>query len=119
MLSLSNTEEIIMHAIWTSERDIAAQYLIHKLNDRYGKDYARTTVLTFVDRIERKGYLSTYRKGRLSYITPSISLEEYRTTLIKSACTLFFHDNRIEMIQSLLTEQELSSEEKEKLREYL
>ena len=41
MLSLSNTEEIIMHAIWTSERDIAAQDLIHKLNDRYGKDYAR------------------------------------------------------------------------------
>ena len=43
---LSVCETLIMRQIWAYEGDIPVQTLIVKLNEEYGKNYARTTVVT-------------------------------------------------------------------------
>ena len=51
---LSPCEALIMKLIWEAPQDIPVQELIDQLRDDYGKDYARTTVVTFVGKLDRK-----------------------------------------------------------------
>lgn len=46
--TLSSTEELIMKAVWECGQDAPVQELIRVLREKYGKDYARTTVVTFL-----------------------------------------------------------------------
>ena len=64
MGDLSACETMIMKVIWDAKEDIALQDLIRELADRYKKNYARTTVVTFVHKIVDKGFATTYRKGK-------------------------------------------------------
>ena len=47
---ISGCESLIMKIVWDTEGDVSTQDLIRILNERFGKDYARTTVVTFVQR---------------------------------------------------------------------
>ena len=45
---LSVCEAPIMKIIWESNPDISVPELVKQLNEQYGKEYARTTVVTFL-----------------------------------------------------------------------
>ena len=52
---LSACETLIMKVVWDAKEDIAVQELIVQLKEQYGKDYARTTVVTFLGKMADKG----------------------------------------------------------------
>ena len=81
---LSESESVIMRAVWDSEEDISIPDLIDVLREKYGKEYARTTVVTFLLKISDKRFVRTYRKGKLSYAHPLVSKEEYRKVLTRN-----------------------------------
>lgn len=81
---LSNSESIIMRTVWDSEGDISIPDLIVALKEKHGKEYARTTVATFLTKISDKRYARTYRMGVLSYARALISKEEYRKILTRN-----------------------------------
>lgn len=60
-----------------------------KLRD-YGKDYARTTVVTFLMKIEVKGYLTTCRKGISSYVRALKGKEEYKEKLLRDMVDFWY-----------------------------
>lgn len=64
---LSPCEALIMKLIWEAPQDIPVQELIDQLRDDYGKDYARTTVVTFVGKLKDKRFVDTYRKRKGSF----------------------------------------------------
>ena len=65
---LSPCEALIMKLIWEAPQDIPVQELIDQLRDDYGKDYARTTVVTFVGRRTRDLLIHTVKERQLSFI---------------------------------------------------
>lgn len=66
---LSPCEALIMKLIWEAPQDIPVQELIDQLRDDYGKDYARTTVVTFVGKLKDKRLLiHTVKERQLSFI---------------------------------------------------
>ena len=69
---LSPCEALIMKLIWEAPQDIPVQELIDQLRDDYGKDYARTTVVTFVGKLKDKRFVDTYRKGKAVDMVASI-----------------------------------------------
>lgn len=69
---LSPCEALIMKLIWEAPQDIPVQELIDRLRDDYGKDYARTTVVTFVGKLKDKRFVDTYRKGKAVDMVASI-----------------------------------------------
>ena len=68
MGELSGCECLIMKTIWDVREGIAVQDLIRELAVRYDKNYARTTVVTFLHKMAEKGFVSTYRKWKSSYV---------------------------------------------------
>ena len=57
---LSVCEAPIMKIIWESNPDISVPELVKQLNEQYGKEYARTTVVTFLTRMAGNAAPGTY-----------------------------------------------------------
>lgn len=74
---LTIQEQIIMKQIWAKEGDISLKELIESVPYDYekGDHYNRNTIATFVRRLKRKGYVTTYHQKRECYIHPLHSIE--------------------------------------------
>lgn len=59
---LSGSEAMVMKAVWDAGEDISVPDLMIALKEKYGKDYARTTVQTFLLKMIGKGFVQIYRR---------------------------------------------------------
>ena len=116
---LSVCEAPIMKIIWESNPDISVPELVKQLNEQYGKEYARTTVVTFLTRMAGKGYITTQRRGRISYVHEIKSEQEYKQQLAQKEIEFWFHGSMAEFAQTLCAAAPLTHEECQKLRRLL
>ena len=116
---LSVCEAPIMKIIWESNPDISVPELVKQLNEQYGKEYARTTVVTFLTRMAGKGYITTQRRGRISYVHAIKSEQEYKQQLVQKEIEFWFHGSMAEFAQTLCAAAPLTHEECQKLRRLL
>ena len=116
---LSVCEAPIMKIIWESNPDISVPELVKQLNEQYGKEYARTTVVTFLTRMAGKGYIATQRRGRISYVHAIKSEQEYKQQLAQKEIEFWFHGSMAEFAQTLCAAAPLTHEECQKLRRLL
>ena len=116
---LSVCEAPIMKIIWESNPDISVPELVKQLNEQYGKEYARTTVVTFLTRMAGKGYITTQRRGRISYEHAIKSEQEYKQQLAQKEIEFWFHGSMAEFAQTLCAAAPLTHEECQKLRRLL
>lgn len=116
---LSVCEAPIMKIIWESNPDISVPELVKQLNEQYGKKYARTTVVTFLTRMAGKGYITTQRRGRISYVHAIKSEQEYKQQLAQKEIEFWFHGSMAEFAQTLCAAAPLTHEECQKLRRLL
>lgn len=119
MGDLSACETMIMKVIWDAKEDIALQNLIRELAERYDKNYARTTVVTFVHKIADKGFVTTYRKGKAAYIHPEVSLASYRNDLLTQQTNFWFDGQPSKMLEAWCANNTLTDAEAEKIKELL
>ena len=61
---ISTCERMVMKVVWESEEALDLANVMSRVNEEFSKDWKPQTVSTFLARLVRKGYLSTYRKGR-------------------------------------------------------
>jgi predicted transcriptional regulator len=116
---ISGCETLIMKIVWDSESDISTPELIDALRIRYGKDYARTTVVTFLQRLAEKGFVKTYRKGRVAYVHPVKTEKEYMTKFLSEAEDFWFQGDSSHLMAALCDTKKLSKDEIERIRELL
>lgn len=116
---LSTCETNIMRAIWNAEEDISIPDLTEVLKVEYEKDYARTTVVTFLLRLSNKRYVSTYRKGRLSYAHALITEEEYVTMLAKRETDYWYKGMVSNFLAAFCRDRKLDKEDVKRIREML
>lgn len=117
--NLSASETTIMKAIWDAGKDISIPDLIEVLRTDYGKDYARTTVVTFLLKLSDKGFVRTYRKGKLSYAHAMKSEADYRTKLLNEETEYWFDGNVSNLFSALCSSRKLTKDEIEEIRSLL
>lgn len=116
---MSECEKLIMKIIWDAQEDIATPDIIQKLRSRYRRDYARTTVVTFIQRLVSKGFVTTYRKGRVTYSHAEIEEKRYLEYLLINTMNLWFDGQMDSLFASLLKCNKPSPDEIEKIKEIL
>lgn len=117
--NLSNAETVIMKVIWDAGEDIAVPDLIATLKSKYGKDYARTTVATFLLKLSEKGFVRNYRKGKLAYAHAVKTENDYRVKTLREDVEFWHHGNMAELVSCLLRTKETSEAEREQIRRAL
>ena len=116
---LTASEKFVMKAIWDAKEDIAFQELLRRVKEQYGRDYARTTVATFLKNMEEKGFVSSYHIGRTAYIHAEKSEEEYKKQFIQDNTNFWFEGSAGKVMAALFETQDITKDEICKMRKML
>lgn len=116
---ISGCEKLIMKIVWDADEDISTMDIIDALKTRYGKDYARTTVATFLQRLTEKGFIRTYRKGKMAYTHALKDENQYVRGLMQNAEEFWFLGDSSKLLSALYDGKTPTREEIEKIRKFL
>jgi BlaI family penicillinase repressor len=71
MIDLSKSEKEVMSVIFTKEEEMRLKDIVDAVNQKFEHSWKPQTVSTFLARMIKKNYLTTYRKGRYTFYTPA------------------------------------------------
>ena len=117
--ALSHCETQMMKLIWDAERELSIQEIIARFNERYHRDYARSTIVTFLGKLTEKGYVSTHREGKKAYIHAEVAEKLYIKQMLREETDFWFDGSPSEMMSVLFESREISKEESAKMRSIL
>ena len=80
--ALTECELTIMKIIWDADEPITNREILKALKEKYGLDYKRTSVYTFLEKLREKGFVEVYDRGLLFY-TPIVSETDFRKKCLK------------------------------------
>ena len=113
---LSECETLIMKVIWDAVEDICIHDFWETMRVRYDKEYVIQTIRTFLFELSKKGFVTTHRKGRISYAHALKSEKEYREMLLKEEVQ-FWHKGRPGLMVAALSDVvQFSKEDAEEIR---
>ena len=116
---LTNSQLLIMKCVWDHGEDISYQELMEVLAKRFGKVYHRSTLVTFLQQMEDKGYLTTHREGRFAYVHALMPEEEFQKEHAKEETDFWFCGKASTFLAALYQSGGLSAEDAEKIRRLL
>ncbi|MCU6763536.1 copper transport repressor%2C CopY/TcrY family [uncultured Roseburia sp.] len=119
MVYMTNSELLIMKCVWDYGGEIPMSQLIKDLAEKYNKSWKRTTVRTFITRLENKECLYTYRTGRNAFVQALLRKEDFRTQRAKQIVEFWYEGSALELVSYVFKNKEITDEEKGKVKRYL
>lgn len=113
--TVSDAELEILEALWSAGRALNANEIRGILNQ--SRNWERTTVLTFINRLLKKGVIDQ-EKREVYYYTPRIGREEYVKEETKNFLKKFFGGSSKNLAAALVNSEDLTKEDIEELRGY-
>ncbi len=112
---LPEAELKVMQIVWSLSPPVTAG----EIQQNADKDWKATSVLTFLSRLCKKGFLECKKEGRQNYYTALIGTEEYRRYEGKRFLRSVYGGSVKKLVASLSDAGELSDEDLEELRDFL
>lgn len=97
---LTESEEIVMKAVWDSGKEPVLSDLMDRINDYYGRDWKPQTVSTFLAKLVGKKFLKLQRNGKIYTYKILISEADYKRKLYKHHISFWNNGN----VNSFVTE---------------
>ncbi len=113
---LPDGELMIMQIVWDKEPPVARSAIEKELTGE--KQLAPSTIITFLNRLCEKGFLSLERNGRTNYYTPLISRRAYLAQESRNILDRLYGGS-LASFATALCDSGISREELETLRELL
>lgn len=113
---LSETEREIMQIIWREDHPLTSTFILDQITSR---SWTLSTVMTFLARLCKKGFVHCDRSTRTNYYTALISGAEYRERESRDFLEKIHDNSFASMISALNNSGAISEEELTELREFL
>ena len=104
--NLTECERIVMKSVWDAGKDVSLVEIMAAIRDRYGRNWKRQTVSTFLLHLIQKGYLTSYRVGRVFYYHQEVELEAYKQKVTAEFLD-FWYDNSLEAFEEAVKKQNM------------
>ena len=114
---LPDSELEVMKAVWAADEPVTRTQLEQVLGGK--KQWAPTTILAMLTRLEQKGFLEREKQGRAYLIRPLVSREAYLQVESQSALGRMFGGSAKNLIAALHQCHALSHQEVQELADYL
>lgn len=112
---VSNAELEILEVLWSADVPLNAGEIRSMLDKN--KKWERTTVLTLIQRLLKKGVISQ-EKREVYYYAPCVKRSDYVNAEMKSFVNKFFGGSTRDLAAALVENADLSREDIESLRDY-
>ena len=114
---LPKAEFELMKVIWAGGSGHSAPTLANNL--RESKNWTQQTVLTLLNRLERRGFLRSVKTGKERVFSPLVSEEEYVWFESKLFLKVFHQGSMAGMIRALYAGKELNQKDFDELKQFL
>jgi len=117
MKRLPDSELEIMLIIWESKQTVSRNYIQEKL--KKSKDVAPTTILSFLSRLEAKGFLKVEKRGKSNYYFPLVDHDDYVQNESKKMLEKFFGNSLKNFVVQLSDADMVDEKEIQELKDFL
>ena len=117
MKRLPDSELELMLIIWEAHEAVNRIYIQERLNQ--SKELAPTTILSFLSRLEAKGFLKIEKRGKVNYYYPLVSQEAYANNESKTVLEKFFGNSIKNFVAQLNNAKSVDEEQIQELKDFL
>jgi predicted transcriptional regulator len=113
---LTESEELVMKAIWDCNKEPVLSEVVEQVNGVYGKDWKPQTVSTFLAKLVRKNYVKLLRNGKIYTYKILITEAQYRRKLYQHHVSFWNHNNMSNFVTEMFDNGDLTKEDIADLR---
>lgn len=114
---LPDAEFEVMLAIWNATPPVNTAYLMEAVGK--ARSWKAPTLISFLVRLEDRGFITSEKKGKERYYEPSADKAEYIRTMSEQFVNQYHGGSFVSMMDSLYSEKKLSEEDIDELLQWL
>lgn len=115
MKRLPESELEIMMIIWKYNRPVNRM----EIEERLKKDIAAPTILSFLNRLEAKGFVSVEKIGKINWYTPLVKEEKYLQKESRNILQKMYQNSLKNFVTALYDGDGLTSQDIEDLKAFI
>ena len=114
---LPEAEFDVMQAVWNGEAPMTTNYLMKAIGN--AKGWKAPTLISFLVRLENRGFITSVKKGKERLYTPVAKRELYLSEVTEQFVEKYHNGSFVNLLDSLYRERDFSNEEVDALLEWL
>ena len=112
---ITDCEMLVYRCIQESEKELSLVRLMEILENKYRKDWKRSTVCTFIAHLISKGYVEGRREGRVFYYSSAINDGKFQEEQVRQFLDFWFGGSLSELVRIGCAVKQIPEEEAERL----
>ncbi len=116
MRRLPDTELEMMLVLWEADGEVPRAYFDQRLKE---KNWSINTINTYLSRLEKKGFLSCEKRGKMNFYRPAVGREEYLAFESRSVLDRLYGSSVKRFMAALYQGKKLDESQLEELEELL
>lgn len=114
---LPDSELDIMLVLWNHEPPMGRLEIERVVNEK--KKLAPTTILSLLTRLEKKGFVSAKKEGKMNLYTPLVTQEEYQQQESRSVLEKLYGNSLKRFVNALYQGEKMKKEDIQELSDFL
>jgi predicted transcriptional regulator len=114
---LPEAEFDVMQAVWNGEAPMTTNYLMKAIGNARG--WKAPTLISFLVRLEKRGFIVSCKKGKERYYTPVAKREDYLSQVTEQFVARYHGGSFVNLLDALYSEKDFSTDEVDALLEWL
>ncbi|MBQ7475238.1 MAG: BlaI/MecI/CopY family transcriptional regulator [Clostridia bacterium] len=114
---LPDAEFDVMDAIWGGNPPLTTSYLMQKIGHKKG--WKAPTLISFLVRLEERGFITSFKNGKERYYVPVADREEYVRLVTESFIERYHHSSFVSVLNSLYKDKGLDEKDIDEFLEWL
>lgn len=114
---LGDAELEIMLAVWDSNEPVTSSYVHERLRGR--RDWALPAVITSLNRLVDKNFLTCEKRGRVNYYQPLVSEQDYKASESRGFLDRLYNSSVKGLVAALYDSRTIGKDDLADLRQFL
>lgn len=116
-IRLPEAEFEVMLAVWDGEAPMTTGYLMKAVGNPKG--WKAPTLISFLVRLEKRGFISSCKKGKERFYTPVADRETYLSRVTEQFVEKYHGGSFVNLLDALYRDRNFSTQEIDALMEWL
>ena len=116
-IRLPESEFEVMSAVWEGEPPMTTAFLMQQIGGKKG--WKAPTLISFLTRLEERGYIASFKKGKERYYIPLANKERYIHAVTEQFVEQYHNGSFVKFMDSLFLDRSFDDKEIDELLGWL
>ncbi len=116
-IRLPDSEYEVMSAVWDGDPPVTTAFLMQQIGTKKG--WKAPTLISFLARLEERGFIASFKKGKERYYLPLADKEQYLHSVTEQFVSLYHEGSFVKLMDSLFHERSFDDKEADELLMWL